>query len=275
MRLNSFLPTKGKRKMSAPSKIVQTYYISTGKKNAMYTLRCRRDCVGQAAHMFDMMPDFYVANLSANEEAAIEKGRAYVDAFRARVGETDDYRIVFDAFPDRENYKRRGKLSVADTRKIEIIESGFIPFGKYEGKQFSDVPDSYILYWVDQSRNEIDSPVIGAIIAMCQGIAAEKGLIEARQAVRDARHAADLKSNHVGTVGKRQEFTGVLEYVSGPNGGSFGNVWHTNKVRCGDDLIVYFGAPLGIQGETITFRATVKEHCERDGVKSTKVSRPY
>lgn len=261
--------------MSAPTKITQTYYISTGRKNAMYTLRCRRDGEGQAAHMFAMMPDFYVMTLAASEEKAIEKAREYVDTFRARVGETEYFQIVFCEYPDHENFKRRGNLSVADTQKIMTIEKGVFPFGAHKDKHISEVPDSYILYWADKAGQSDLEPVIMAIVAMCQGVAVEKGLIAARQAVRDARHAADLKSNHVGTLDKRQEFTGVLEYVSGPNDGGMGRVWHFNKVRCGDDIVVYFGAPLGIQGETITFRATVKEHCERDGVKSTKVNRPY
>jgi uncharacterized protein (DUF3820 family) len=260
--------------MSAPAKIIQTYYVSTGRKNAMYTLRARRDCIGQAAHMFEFMPDFYVCNLAADEERALEKGAAYVEQFRERVGANENFQIIFDRFgADREAYKRRGKLSVADTRKIERIESGVIPFGKYAGKNFCDVPDSYILYWVDKSREEITDPIIGAIIAVCQGIAAEKGLIAKRDAAREARHAVDIKSEYIGTIGARQDFTGVLEYLSGPNDGSFG-VWHTNKVRIGDDIVMYFGAPLGVQGETITFRATIKAHKEKDGVKSTQVNRP-
>jgi uncharacterized protein (DUF3820 family) len=259
--------------MSA-SKIVQTYYVSTGRKNAMYTLRARRDCIGQAAHMFEFMPDFYVCNLAADEARAMEKAADYVEAFRERVGESDDFKIIFDASgAEREAYKRRGKLSVKETFKIDRIESGVIPFGKYADKNFSDAPDSYILYWVDKSREEITDPVIGAIIAVCQGIAAEKGLIAKRDAAREARHAEDLKSDYIGTIGKRQEFTGVLEYLSGPNEGNYG-VWHTNKVRIGSDIVIYFGAPLGEQGETITFRATVKAHKEKDGVKSTQVSRP-
>jgi uncharacterized protein (DUF3820 family) len=259
--------------MSA-SKIVQTYYVSTGRKNAMYTLRARRDCIGQAAHMFEFMPDFYVCNLAADEARAMEKAADYVEAFRTRVGETEDFKIIFDASgADREAYKRRGKLSVKDTFKIDRIESGIIPFGKYADKNFSDAPDSYILYWVDKSREEITDPVIGAIIAVCQGIAAEKGLIAKRDEAREARHAEDLKSDYIGTIGKRQDFTGVLEYLSAPQDGSYG-VWHTNKVRIGDDIVIYFGAPLGEQGEAITFRATVKAHKEKDGVKSTQVSRP-
>lgn len=255
------------------TKITQTYYIGTGRKNAMYTLRFRRDYEGQPAHMFDFMPDHYVCNLAATEELAIEKGREYADTFRDRVGETDDFRIIFDDMPDREAYKRRGKLSVADTLKVELIESGVIPFGVHARKRFIDAPDSYILYWVDKSREEITSRVIGAIIAVCQGIAADKGLIARRQAARDARHAVDVLSNYIGEVGQRRDFMGVLEFVSAPQMGSRGE-WHTNRVRCGNDLVVYFGAPLGNQGETITFRATIKKHEEHNGVKSTQVNRP-
>lgn len=256
------------------TKIVQTYYVSTGAKNAMYTLRARRDCIGQAAHMFEFMPDFYVCNLAADEARAMEKGANYVEAFRARVGESDEFKIIFDdTGADREAYKRRGRLSVNDSFKIERIESGVIPFGKYADKNFNDAPDSYILYWVDKSREEITDAVIGAIIAVCQGIAAEKGLIAKRDAAREARHAADLKSEYIGTIGKCQDFTGVLEYLSGANIGTFGE-WHTNKVRIGSDIVIYFGAPLGKQGETVNFRATIKAHKEKDGVKSTQVNRP-
>jgi len=255
------------------TKIVQTYYVSTGRKNAMYTLRFRRDCVGQSASMAGFMPDHYVCNLAASEESAVEKAAAYVEAFRARVGESDDFRIVFDADVDRETYKRRGKLSVNETRQVELAESGVFPFGAHKGKTVSDVPDSYILYWADKAGQSDLEPVILAIVAVCQGVAVENGLIEARQAARDARHALDLHSDYIGTVGKRQDFTGVLEYVSGPNDGDRG-IWHMNRVRCGHNLVIYFGSPLGSQGEAITFRATVKAHIERDGVKSTQVNRP-
>jgi hypothetical protein len=262
-------------KATTATKIIQTYYVSTGAKNAMYTLRFRRDCIGQAPYMFNLMPDHYVCNLAATEELAMEKAAEFVKAFRERVGETDDFKIRFDnSGADREAYKRRGKLSAKATRQIEGIEMGQIPFGAHAGKQFNDAPDSWILYWVDKSREEITDAVIGAIIGVCQGIASERGLIAKREALREERHALNLKSNHVGTVGKRQEFTGVLEYVSAPQIGTYGE-WHTNRVRCGDNLVVYFGAPLGKQGETITFRATVAKHEERDGVKSTQVKRPY
>jgi hypothetical protein len=259
--------------MSA-TKIIQTYYVSTGKKNAMYTLRFRRDYIGQPGYMFDLMPDHYVCNLAADMDRAMEKGAEFVEAFRERVGETDDFKIVFDdAGADREIYKRRGKLSVKETIQVEMVETGVFPFGAHRGKSVNEVPDFYILYWADKAGQSDLEPVILAIVGMCQGVAIEKGLIAKRQAVREARHALDLQSKHIGTLNKRQDFTGVLEYLSGPNDGTFG-VWHTNKVRCGNDLVVYFGAPLGKQGETVSFRATVVKHEEFQGVKSTQVKRP-
>lgn len=253
--------------------IVQTYYIATGRKNAMYTLRACREYIGQPPYMADIMPDFYVLTLAATEEKAIEKAAEYVEAFRARVGETETYRIVFDDVPHAENYKRIGRLSVSDSQKVECIQSGVIPFGKYQGQKFDDVQPSYILYWVDKSREEITEPVIAAIIAKCQGVAVERGLIEARNAAREARRASDAKSSYVGTIGKRQEFTGVLEYVSGPREGVYGD-WHVNKIRVGDDILVYFGKPLGEQGVTLKIRATVDRHSEYEGAKTTQIKRP-
>ncbi|WP_429359192.1 hypothetical protein [Paraburkholderia sp. GAS32] len=239
----------------------------------MYTLRFRRDYMGQPGYASDFMPDHYVCNLAADELLAIEKGRAYVDAFRARVGETDTFSIVFDGEADREIYKRRGKLSVNETRKLELAESGVFPFGKHKDKSVGEVDRTYVLYWADQAGKGDLDPVLLAIVGMCQGYAVENGLFEARQVQREARRVVDMKSVHIGTVGERRDFVGVLEYVSQPLMGDRSE-YHVNRIRCGDDLVVYFGKALGEKGSTIKFRATVKSHPMNDGVKETQINRP-
>jgi hypothetical protein len=65
----------------------------------------------------------------------------------------------------------------------------------------------------------------------------------------------------------------VLEYVSQPIMGERSE-YHVNRIRCGNDLVVYFGKALGEKGSTIKFRATVKGHSIKDGVKETQINRP-
>ncbi|ATI15691.1 hypothetical protein [Bordetella phage vB_BbrM_PHB04] len=257
--------------------ITQTYYVSTGRKNAMYTLRCRRDVVGQAPVLRDYMPDFYLCNLAATEDKAVEKAREYMEAMRIRIGESDGFKIEFDEYPDHEAFKRRGKLSVRDTRSMQLIEAGVFPFGKHRGELIAEAPDSYVLFFADKTR-DADEPVMAALAAACMGVALEKGLIAKRDARRAEQAAQDAKSNFVGAVGERRDFEGELfvcfEKKIRYGSEEFTDYW-VNKVRIGDDIVTYLGGkPLGERGAIIKFRATIKKHNEYQGVKTTIVNRP-
>ena len=55
------------------------------------------------------------------------------------------------------------------------------------------------------------------------------------------------------------------------------NTWaenYMNKIRCGDNIVVYYGKALGEAGAEISMKATVKCHNEYNGVKQTVVNRP-
>lgn len=255
------------------TKITQTYYISTGKKNAMYTLRCRRDAEGQAASMYAFMPDFYLCNLAATEERAVEKATEFVEAMRERIGEREDFRIVFDPTPEIEADKRRGKLSIYDTRKLETIESGVFPFGKHAGSRIEAAPESYVLFFADKAADPANDIVMQALSAACAGVALEQGYIARRDERRAELAALDALSGHIGTIGERRDFEGEL-YAVFFKGDEFGGYW-INKVRCGNDVVSYIGSKaLGEKGEVVKFRATIKKHDEYKGVKSTQVNRP-
>jgi hypothetical protein len=253
--------------------IQQTYYIGTGAKNAMYTLRCRRDVLGQSTHMFEFMPDFYVCTLAAEESRAAEKAQTYVDAMRDRIGESDDFKILFDSVPDREAYKRIGKLSVQDTHAVHMIESGVLPFGKHKGLRIEDAPDSYVLFFADKAKEKQDSYVLDVLASACMGSALERGLIAKRAKAREERAAVDCLSNFIGTIGERREFTG--EVVTAFRKGEDGCAYWINKVRCGNNIVTYIGGKaLGELGATITFRGTIQKHDEYQGIKSTRINRP-
>lgn len=253
--------------------IVQTFYISTGAKNAMHTLRSRRDCAGLNPAF---MPDFYIRNLAVDVETAQAKAIAYFDAWKERVGDNrKDFILSLEIEPEYDITKRRGRLSANDTRSIEDIENGFFPFGKHAGSKIVDGPDNYVLFFADkmQTIDADENPVMSAFAAACLGVALEKGLIAKRDAARAERAELDAQSQFIGTIGERREFTGEIVTSFEKQNEFTGNYWIT-KIRVGTDLVTYVGNELGERGATITFKATIKKHDEYKGVKSTKVNRP-
>lgn len=88
-------------------------------------------------------------------------------------------------------------------------------------------------------------------------------------------HAYDaVKSNHVGNVGDKITFSGVVEMVKGFDG-MYGIVWiHVIKDLVGN-VFVYKGTKrLADKGKQINLAAKVKSHGDREGVKQTLIERP-
>lgn len=259
----------------APTKIVTEYYISTGKLNAMFTLRVSRMGVGA---MFGA--DHYICNLAGanNEEGAVAKARDYFERMFDRMGgNTETHSIFFNDCPEATPRPRRGKLSANDTEALCAIEAGRFPFGKFRGQPIAEAQDGYLLYWADLGAKEpADRVVVQALSAACMGIALERDLIAKREAKRAERAEADAKSEFVGNVGERIDFEGVV--VSNWRvEQEYGEAFFVVKVRCGDDLVVYVGngEMAGVErDQVVKFKATIKAHAEYKGVKETKVNRP-
>lgn len=252
--------------------VTQTFYISTGAKNAMHTLRIRRTCTGVNPAF---LPDFYVRNLAVDVETAQAKAQEYFDAWIERVGcNRPDFIVRLDLEPEYDITKRRGKLSAKDTRALEAIESGFFPFGKHRGEAIANAPDSYVLFFADKVNNEESNVVFAALAAACMGVAFEKGLIAKREAARKERAIIDAKSVFVGEIGERREFSGIVISSFVKRNDYDGSEFWINKIRCGDDIITYIGNKMGERDQSINFKATIKAHSEYNGVKSTLVNRP-
>lgn len=102
-----------------------------------------------------------------------------------------------------------------------------------------------------------------------------------RAAREEQRKAVDAASQHVGTIGDRRDFILTVAFVTGFNT-AFGFM---NVIGLRDEqgnLYVYKGSAMiynaerkdAAKGDTLTFKATIKEHGEREGVKQTILSRP-
>ena len=91
-----------------------------------------------------------------------------------------------------------------------------------------------------------------------------------------ARQAAlQASSEHVGTVGSRTDFELTLTFYTSFDG-TFGTTHiHGFKDATGNVFIYKGSKRLDVaKGEQIKFKATIKEHGERDGVKQTILARP-
>lgn len=105
-----------------------------------------------------------------------------------------------------------------------------------------------------------------------------KGRIEERAAAKEARIAS---ARHVGTIGERRDFDLTLKFKT-----SFETRFGFTVVYVLEDdagnVIVYKGTGYLTRengdalekGDRVKFKATIKAHGERDGIKQTIVSRP-
>lgn len=261
--------------MTNATVVTTTYFISSGRKNAMYTLRVERRGGGYTS-------DNYICNLSTDPEKAEAKAREYFDRVSARLTETDTFKMIFQGFADFDLFERRGKLSVFDTEKLELLEQGIMPIGKRKGEVIAEMPMFTVLWWADQSKEDNkNSPVFDAVCAYCMGVALEKDYIAKREEIREQweqeRQERISKANHIGGIKQRLEMTGTVEKVI-----SLGYTqvsYYTSverfmtKINVDGNVVVYFGNNIANEGDEITFKATVKEHGEYKDVKQTIVQR--
>lgn len=111
-----------------------------------------------------------------------------------------------------------------------------------------------------------------AVLAMIER--GEARVAERAKAREEARQADADKSGWIGKVGERRDFSLTVRMViemEGQYGYSYLHVMH-DEAGC---VVIYKGTKqLGEKGDTVSVKATVKEHDVRDGVKQTKIARP-
>lgn len=85
----------------------------------------------------------------------------------------------------------------------------------------------------------------------------------------------DSQSEFVGNIGNRQSFTLTLTFKTSFES-DFGTVHITGFKDEKGNILVYKGSIFfqAMKGETVTFKATIKNHNIRDGIKQTILTRP-
>lgn len=98
--------------------------------------------------------------------------------------------------------------------------------------------------------------------------------IPARDALKAQFAAQDAKSQHIGTLGKREVFSLTIQWVKYFDS-AFGTLCIHGLKDTNGNVVIYKGSKcLGEKGEAITVKATIKEHAEREGIKQTIITRP-
>lgn len=242
-------------------------YISSGMLNGFYTLRSRTE-----AGLFST--DIYLRNLSTDADKAEAKAREYFD----RVYGDTAADVRFAGFADFDLTPWGKALKPWEHKQMAAIEAGFWPFGKHAGARIEGSPEGYIVYWAEQTA-DASKPVALALIEVCRSIADAAGLRvkfeERRKAVQAQRAADAARSTHVGTIGKRDTFAALTLRALPSFDSMYGRVYiHILADAAGNVLIYKGGKALAEVGATISIKATVKEHGERDGTLQTILSRP-
>jgi hypothetical protein len=242
-----------------------TVYISSGAKNAMYTLRVMR--AGEGFFL-----DNYICNLSTTSETAETKARDYFD--RVSQGHPD---WIFQGFADFD-LSAWGAPSPWERAGLQLVAQDLFPFGKNKGASILDADDGYLLWWAEQVIGSDTNKPAAALIDRCKGIALDRNLYAKREAKNEAREAAwqakVATSRHIGTLDTRQRFTATITrqhlYEN-----DFGDGCITTMEDADGQVLVYFGWSLtGDVGDVVSFDARIKRHSDYKGLAQTIVNRP-
>lgn len=234
------------------------YYISSGAKNAMRTLRHVITSPGYVR-------DEYVCNLCRDFEEAVVKARKIIGK-EANLNASE-----FDL----EEWGLNANVKPWMRTQLKLIETGVMPFGKHRGAEISSLDDGYVKFWVKQSATNI---VGQALVQKFTDIANERDLFakwEQEQKDADAARKEQIeKMNYVGKVGNRIEVFIRCDKVLRFDG-YFGSVFMNICADRFGNKFVYKGSNAWEEGKYYKVRATIKGHDEYKGEKQNIITRPH
>ena len=150
------------------------YYISSGSKNCLYTLRhaFQTPVWSHDRYVLDDR-DHYVCTLANDSDRAIEKARDLgynvqtshmtdLNEIRRRNAEQMAEAKEREA---REQIEREAQEAVRKQENINDINRGVWPFGKYQGQAFADATTNYIKWIAGCTDTELDTLLSEALKA--------------------------------------------------------------------------------------------------------------
>ena len=238
-------------------------YVSTGAKEHYYTLR--KMVINHAGNS----RDDYICNLSKDKNEALAKAKDYFVQIQSR-GSSSHVALVLSDQPEfdtTQNFKSRKALS---DERLNDIENGITPIGRYNGFKINELPETYILWLADSFTGQVvtdNDRVFQALCSAALGLALERKLFE-------KRIEENSQVDHLGEVGQRVSLKGeITKYEVSLS--FYGNMLdYTLKVD--GKTVKYRGSKfIGSVGDVVQLKATIDEHLTLDnGFKLTFVKRP-
>ena len=236
------------------------YYISSGEKNAMRTLRRVTNVPGTHYQ------DEYICNLARDHYTAIEKARSIC-------GKNTLHASFFELSKWGE---KNVKLQAWQKKAIQGIENGFITFGKHKGTELVNLEEGYVRFWILGNASNI---VASHLIKALTKIAEDRGWLEKWQKAQEELEAKKKKeaeeSEHFGNIGQRGELFLRCDKslaFDGYYGMTYINICKTRQGH----TVIYRGSKRWEEGKYYKVAATIKSHdvYEKTGVKQTYIARP-
>ena len=261
--------------------VVTTVYISSGRKNAMYTLR-------QARVAAQFANDNYIMNLARDPEKAEAKAKAWFDRVYGDRDNSGAHKYFYEGFADFE-LNEVGAPDPWEIRADLMLNQGLMPFGKHKGEPIHDQDEHYILWWADQEIYLEDTEERGTreengelvewchfhektsrpatrLIEMMREEAESRGLFEKRrqeEAKRQAERERTQASADVPVTDERIEITGEVVGIKYWAGYAYNSPDIKKIIVLDDRGFKLFGtAPSAIleadRGDRVTFTAAVE-----------------
>lgn len=261
------------------------YYIASGLKNKMYTLRVsfEETVYTRTGDSYIVLRDHYCTNLSIDHAKAYAKAEEYVrhqsgslvaqsevptleDIYRRSQEELEIARKLAEETAQAAQAEYEGCCCQARMDKIDMIVSGLWPFGKYKGEAFKAAEEGYVLFFLELDNDSDDTNHRLVLESLQNALKAEYP------------HLLNLPTangQYYGTVKSREDMELTLITAFGYDS-MYGYISIQKFVKDSGELIMYKGtSPLKADiGETIKVKATVKEHSEYKGEIQTIIQRP-
>jgi hypothetical protein len=241
-----------------------TFYISVGALGVFHTLRKEYlDPNGL------VLADAHICNLPTDANQAVEKAIERVAELEKRFNKKMNLSTDIDEFTiKKSNYKH----SMILINKINLVEKGLAPLGKYMGQKISELPESYILWTADQNPNIIDvlSEIPRKLFSdACVAICIERGLFEVR---KDKNN----ESVFLGEIGSKINVVAEIKSINTYNNDIYGETTLYRLVVDGNNISYKGKINLGEVGEVVQLEAKVKAHNTNadTNFKTTVITRP-
>lgn len=258
-------------------KAIYTYYISSGARNKLYTLRLNSyypDSPRKREY------DRFVKNLGLNLEESKIRAQEYI---KKAILKAKSESIFFE-FEDTPILGEivRGKKSIHTNtsidKKIRYIKSGEIPFGKYIGEQFIDimVRDRAYLEWLLDTSKKLDTEVNRTIVEVLTALFDNPNKSVKIEGEKKPEYVS-RPSKFMGAIGQTIEVrNALLVSIVKMKPNSFGVSSDLLKFILDNGNIVtsfYSGKTLFEKNKRYNLKGTVKEHKEYLGNKQTQLTR--